>query len=48
MEQSPKGSSKLFTDVLCLCAIHESRVRALGPTVLETEPCDGYVIHMRT
>lgn len=24
MEQSPNGSSKLFTDVLCLCAIHES------------------------
>lgn len=28
MEQSPKGSSKLFTDVLCLCAIHESRVKS--------------------
>lgn len=24
VEQSPIGSSKLFTDVLCLCAIHES------------------------
>lgn len=26
LEQSPKGSSKLFTDVLCLCAIYESHV----------------------
>lgn len=28
MEQSPNGSSKLFTDVLCLCAIHESRAES--------------------
>lgn len=24
LEQSPNGSSELFTDVLCLCVIHES------------------------
>lgn len=32
--------------VLFMRAVPRVPVRALGRTVLETEPCDGYVIHM--
>lgn len=34
--------------VLFMRVVSRVPVRALGPTVLETEPCDGYVIHMWT
>lgn len=51
LEQSPNGSSKLFTDVLCLCVTHESCVESscqCPRTRLsqKTESCDGYVNHM--